>query len=161
MLRQNRWKVVLCWQAPYISELLFIIVTRLSRSFLRIVKRSSIYRLQFGLVNVFIVKIVFSWFATLNFIYLRRSVRDVVDLKCCSKCAANESDFCLFLSRLRRSEKWPSILFFERLLSVTYINSVTHGAFYFVDHTFIPEFTFVDTFSVDFRWKRTVTFSIH
>ena len=40
--------------------------------------------------------------------------------------------------------------FFESLLSVTYINSVTHGAFYFVDYTFRPAFTFVDTFSVDF-----------
>ena len=43
----------------------------------------------------------------------------------------------------------PVHSFFERLLSVTYIKSVTHGAFYFVDYTFIPEFTFVDTFSVD------------
>ena len=30
---------------------------------------------------------------------------------------------------------------FESLLSVTYINSVTHGAFYFVDYTCRPVFT--------------------
>ena len=40
--------------------------------------------------------------------------------------------------------------FFQSLLSVTYINTVTHGAFYFVDNTFRPAFTFVDTFSDDF-----------
>ena len=46
--------------------------------------------------------------------------------------------------------------FFESLLSVTYINSVTHGAFYFVDYTLRSEFTFVDTFYVNFRWRRTL-----
>ena len=51
--------------------------------------------------------------------------------------------------------------FFESLLIVTYINSVTHGAFYFVDNTFRPAFTFVDTFYVEFLWKRTVTLSTH
>ena len=51
--------------------------------------------------------------------------------------------------------------FFECLLSVTYINSVTLGAFYFVDYTPISEFTFVDTFSVDFKWRRTIKISIH
>ena len=51
--------------------------------------------------------------------------------------------------------------FFERLLCVTYINSVTHGALYLIDNIFRPTFTFVDTFSVDFGWKRTITFSIH
>ena len=45
-------------------------------------------------------------------------------------------------------------------MSVTYINSITHGAFDFVDYTFKSAFTFVDTFSVEFWWKRTVTFSI-
>ena len=40
--------------------------------------------------------------------------------------------------------------FFESLLSVTYINSVTHGEFYVVDYTFISAFNFVDTFSVEF-----------
>ena len=39
--------------------------------------------------------------------------------------------------------------FFECLLSVTYINIVTYEAYYFVDYTFRPEFTFVDTFYVD------------
>ena len=51
--------------------------------------------------------------------------------------------------------------FFESLLSVTYINSVTHGAFYFLDYTSKSAFTFVDIFSVEFRWKKIVTFSIH
>ena len=36
--------------------------------------------------------------------------------------------------------------FFESLLSITYINSATHGSFYFVDYTSISSFTFVDTF---------------
>ena len=35
-------------------------------------------------------------------------------------------------------------------MNVTYINSVTHGAFYFVDYTFSLAFSFVDTFSVEF-----------
>ena len=51
--------------------------------------------------------------------------------------------------------------FFESLLSVTYINSVAHGAFYFVDYTSRSAFIFVDTFSVEFGWKITVTFFIH
>ena len=36
--------------------------------------------------------------------------------------------------------------FFERLLCVTYINSVTYGALYLIDNTFRPTFTLVDTF---------------
>ena len=40
--------------------------------------------------------------------------------------------------------------FFESLMSDTYLNSVTHEAFYFVDYASISAFTFVDTFSVDF-----------
>ena len=40
--------------------------------------------------------------------------------------------------------------FFESLLSVTYKNKVIHGSFYFVYHTFRPEFTFVDTSAADF-----------
>ena len=51
--------------------------------------------------------------------------------------------------------------FLGGLLSVTYINSDTHEEFYFVYYTSRSAFTFVDTFSVDFRWKRTVIFSIH
>ena len=140
---------------------MFIIVTRLSHTFLRIVTHYSIHRLQFGLVNVFIAPIGFSCFTTLNIIYLRRYVRGVVTLKCCSKWSENESDFCPFLSRRRISEKWPSILFFVSLLSVTCMNIVTNGAFYFEDYTFRPAFTFIDKISVEFWWKRTVTFSIH
>ena len=49
----------------------------------------------------------------------------------------------------------------ESLLSVTCINSVTHGALYFVDHTFRQAFTFLDTFYVDFLWKGRVTLYIH
>ena len=56
-------------------------------------KRSSIHRLQLGFVNVFIASIGFCSFTTLNVMYLRRSVRDVVVLKCCLKWTANESDF--------------------------------------------------------------------
>ena len=39
--------------------------------------------------------------------------------------------------------------FFEIMLSVTYINSVTHGILYFVDYTFRPGLTFVD------KWRKT------
>ena len=115
----------------------------------RIVKRSCIHKLQLGFVNVFIAPIVFSCFSTLNVIHLRCSVRNVVLLKCCTKWAANESDFCPFLRRGCRLEKLPSI-FFLNPLSVTYINSVTLTAFYFIDNTFRMAFTFVDKFSVDF-----------
>ena len=128
--------------------------------FLRFFKRSSIDRSQLGFLNVFIAPIKFSYLTNLKVIYLRRYVCDVVVLKCYSKRAANESDFCPFLSRYRRLDKWPSIIFLC-LLCVTYINSVTHGAFYLVDCKFRPAFTFLDTLSVDFIWKRIVTFSIH
>ena len=110
MLRQNLWKHVLCRQALYISEFLFIIMTCLSHSFLRIVKRSSIHWLKLNLLNIFIAPIGLSCFTTLNVMYLRKSVRDVVVLKCCSKWAANGSDFCPFLSSRRRLKKWPSIV---------------------------------------------------
>ena len=36
--------------------------------------------------------------------------------------------------------------FFECLLCVTYINSVTHRAFYLIDNKFRPTFTFVNVF---------------
>ena len=157
----NQWKVVLWQQAPYISEFLFLIVTRLSRSFLRIVKPSSIHMLQFDLVNIFIVSIGFICFTTLNVTHLRRSVRDVVAIECSPKWAANESDFCLFLSSCRRSDKWLSTLFFLIILSAIYINSVTHGAFYFLHFTLRTAFTSVEKISVEFWWKRTVTYSIH
>ena len=51
--------------------------------------------------------------------------------------------------------------FFECLMSVIYINSFTYGVFCFIDYTYRSTFTFVDTFPVDFIWKRTVKFSIH
>ena len=51
ILSNNQWKVVLGQQAPYISKFLFISVTHLSRRFLRIIKHSSIHRLQLGFVN--------------------------------------------------------------------------------------------------------------
>ena len=57
MIRQNIRKVVLCQRDPYIYEVLFITMTGLSNSFLRIVKHSSMHKLQLGFVNVFIVTI--------------------------------------------------------------------------------------------------------
>ena len=39
--------------------------------------------------------------------------------------------------------------FFECLLCFTYVNRVTHRAFYLIDNTFRPTFTFVDAFSKD------------
>ena len=51
--------------------------------------------------------------------------------------------------------------FFEFLLCVTYINIVTHRALYFIDNTFRLTFTFVKKNSIDFGWKRKVTFYIH
>ena len=80
-------------------------------------------------VNVFIAPIGFSYFTTLNVIYLHRSVRDVVVLKCCTKWAANESNFFSVLEQTLQIGEMTIHYFFESLLSVTYINSVTHGAF--------------------------------
>ena len=51
--------------------------------------------------------------------------------------------------------------FFEFLMCVAYINSVTHGALYLIYNTSRPTFTFVDKFSVDFGLEITITFSIH
>ena len=67
------------------SEFIFITVSRLSCRFLRIVRRSSIHRLKFGFVKIFFTPIGFICFTTLNAIYLRRYVRDVVELKCILK----------------------------------------------------------------------------
>ena len=66
---------------------------------------TTIHKVQVGFVNVSIAPIGFRCFTNLNDIHLHRSVHDVVELKCCSKWAANESDFCPFLRRRRRSEK--------------------------------------------------------
>ena len=93
VIRQNQCGIVLCQQAPEISKILLLIVTCLSRSFLRIVKFSSIHRLLLCVVNVYIASIRFSCFTTLNVIYLCRSLHDVVLLKCCSKWALNKSGF--------------------------------------------------------------------
>ena len=138
---------------------MFITVTYLLRSLQRIVKRSCIYILQLVFVNIFIAPIWFICFTTMNVIYLRRSVRDVEVLKCCSKWAANEYEF--FHSWVEVGDWRNDHTFFKSNLSVTYINSVTHGAFYFVDYTSRSAFTFVKIFYVDFIWKITVTFSIH
>ena len=105
VLRKNWWKVVLCQQDLYVSEFLLITVTHFSRWFFRMVKRSSVHRLQLGFVHVFIAPIGFIWFTALNVAYLRRSVRDVVALRFCSKRAANESNFCPLLIRYRISDK--------------------------------------------------------
>ena len=70
-LRKNWRKVVLWWQTPYKYEIFFIIVTHLSRIFLRIVKSSSMHRLQLGFINYCIDKIVPIWFNTLNIMHLR------------------------------------------------------------------------------------------
>ena len=129
MIRQNQRKVVLFQQVPYICELLFIILTRLSCRFFRIVKYSSIHRLQLGLVNVFIAKIGLNFFTNLNVMHLRRYVLNIIDSKWCLKRAANEFDFFLFLRRYRRSEKWTSLIYLECLMSIIYINSITHRAF--------------------------------
>ena len=49
--------------------------------------------------------------------------------------------------------------FFEGFLCVTYINTITHGAFYLIDNTFRPTFTFVDAFSKDLM-DRECNFSL-
>ena len=72
-------------------------MTRLSRSFVWIVKLPSVHRLQLGFVNDFIAPIGFSCFTNLNVMHLRGSVRDVIALKSCSKWAENESDSYPFL----------------------------------------------------------------
>ena len=48
--------------------------------------------------------------------------------------------------------------FFESLLSVTYINSVTHGEIYLVDYTSILAFTFVDTFPLNLDKREQLCF---
>ena len=111
MIRKNWRKVVFLRQAQYISKLLFRILTFLSHRCFRIIKLPSLKILQLVFVNYFISPIGTIWFTTLNFMHLRKYVRSVVDLKCCLKWAANESDFCPFLIRRWTSEKWPSILF--------------------------------------------------
>ena len=73
VLRKNRRKVIFFRKDLYISDFLFITVTRLSCSCFRIIKHSSILRLQLGFINCFIAPIGFSCFTTLNVIYLRRS----------------------------------------------------------------------------------------
>ena len=45
-IRKFLWKVVLCWQALYISNFLFIIVISLLRIFLGIIRHSSIHELE-------------------------------------------------------------------------------------------------------------------
>ena len=118
----------LCHQAPYISKLFFISIMCLSW----ILKCSSVHRLQLGFVNVFIDTIRLSCFITLNVMNLHKSVRDVVYLKCCLKWAANKSD--LFHLREDVGDRRNYCQFFIKcLLSVTYINSGTHEAFYLID----------------------------
>ena len=56
--------------------------------FFWIVRRFYIYRLKLGFVNVFIEPIRLSCFNTLSIMHLRRSIHDIVDLKCCWKWAA-------------------------------------------------------------------------
>ena len=111
---------------PVYLQVFFITMMRLSHIFFRIVKCSSIHRLQFSVKNVFIAPIVFNWFATLSIIYLRRSVRVVVVLKCCWKSSANEYDLCTFLSGRRRSDKWTSN--YLQVSGVCYIYKKCHTA---------------------------------
>ena len=73
----------LCWQAQYIFNFLFVSVTFLSRSFLRIVKRSSIHGVKSGFEYDLIDPIVLECFTTFNFMTLCKYVHAVVDLKCC------------------------------------------------------------------------------
>ena len=111
MLRENWWQFVLWQHVPYISKFLFISVMHLSRNFLRIFKHYSIHRLKLGFLNYIIAPIWLIWFTTLNVAHLCKSVRDVVDLKCCYKWETKESDFCPFLRRCWTSEKIPPIIF--------------------------------------------------
>ena len=96
MLRKNLWKVFFCQQVLYISKILFISVTRLSHRVLSRVKRSFIHRLKLGSGNDFNDTIGLRYFTTWNVIQLRKSVRDIVYLKCCLKWVANKSDFPRF-----------------------------------------------------------------
>ena len=131
VLRKNIRKIILCQNAPCISEFSFISVTRLSHIIWRNFKRSFIHRLELGLVNISIYPIRLRCFATLNVMHLRRSVHDVVDLKWCSKWAANESYFCPFLEDVGH---WRNDIhnFLKYLPIVTYMNIVKYGEFYFV-----------------------------
>ena len=108
VLRENGWKVVLCGQALYISKLMIMGVTRSSCTFLRVVKKLSIHRLQLGFVNSFIAEIRLIFFTNLNVKKFCKFLCDIVSLKRCSKWASNEPDFCPLLRRCWTSEKWPS-----------------------------------------------------
>ena len=101
----------LLYQAPYIYEFLFISATHLSRIFLRVVKRSSIHRLQLGFVILFIDTIGLICFTTFNGMHLCSSVHYIVGLQFCLEWAANEPYFCPFLRRRWTSDKWPPIIF--------------------------------------------------
>ena len=79
----------------------------------RIVKGSSIHKLQLYSIKKFVTPNGFSYLSNLNGMYLCKSVFDAVSSKCCFKCLANESDFRPFLIRRRKYEKSLSILFFN------------------------------------------------
>ena len=81
--RKNRRKVLLCRQALYISDILFISVVFLSHRFLRIFKRSYIHSLKLGFANDLISLIGLIYLIKLNVIHLRKSLCDVVYSKCC------------------------------------------------------------------------------
>ena len=76
-----------------------------------ITKRSSIHKLQLIFVNAFVAPIALGCLTYLNIIHICMSVCDVIDLKCCSWWAANESNFFPVLGRRWISEKLQYILF--------------------------------------------------
>ena len=62
-----------------------------------LILKRKVQRLQLAFVTVLIAPIRFSWFATLNVMYLHRSVRDLLESKFYSKLAVNEYYFPCFL----------------------------------------------------------------
>ena len=161
VLRQNWWKVFLYRKALYISQLLFVIVTRLSHSIFRIVKRSYIHKLQLGFVNIFIAPIRFSCFTTLNVMYLSRSVHAVVVLNCCYTWASKES--CFFV------HFWEGVVhmrndhpLFSWMSDRCYLYIYLHTSSLLLRRLNIfPVFTFVNTIAIYLRWNRPFAFCIH
>ena len=94
-----------CAGRPRISLNSFLKADAFFTEIFMIVRSSSIQRLQLGFVKVFIVITGLICFTNLNGMHLRGYVRDVSDLNFWSKWAEHKSGFCMFLRRLRRSDK--------------------------------------------------------
>ena len=97
----------------------------LSRSFFSIITHSSIHRFQLGFVNGIIATIRLICFTNLNAMHLYKYVHDMVYLKCCTKWASNEYNFCPLLRMWWTSEKLTSIIWLY-FFCVVHIQIASH-----------------------------------